>query len=325
MAVLGSDNITHSTNFKFNINGADRVGITTDSRIFIATPPFTSPVPGMVNSLGPIAIYTASASPASANFRFFKTRGSTPSSFNIVSVNDELGYIDFLGADGSAYRRAALILCNANHAAAGSIGGTLTFHATPAASGDVVEIVRINSDGLYVKSTTNWTGNFSRSIIDYVGGGTQYGMTFRTASGGQSRPINFLQGGGDNGTGTPTQVGSITTDTTGTAFNTSSDYRLKENIVPISNAIDRLKQLSVYRFNFINDKNKTVDGFIAHEAQGVIPECVTGIKDEVNEEGNPVYQGIDQSKIVPLLTASLQEAIEKIETLEEKVKQLEAI
>jgi hypothetical protein len=325
MAVLGSDNITHSTNFKFNINGADRVGITTDSRIFIATPPFTSPGPGMVNSQGPMHIYTAGADPNSNNFRFLKTRGSTPSSFNILSVNDELGFIDFLGADGSAYRRAALILCNANHAAAGSIGGTLTFHATPAGSGDVVETVRINADGLYVKSTANWAANFSRSIIDYAGGGTQFGMTFRTASGGQSRPINFLNGGGDNGAGTPTQVGSITTDTIGTSFNTSSDYRLKENFVPIENAISRLKQIPVYRFNFIIEPERVVDGFIAHEAQEVVPECVTGTKDQVDEEGNPVYQGIDQSKLVPLLTAALQEAIAKIEILEAKVEQLEAI
>jgi hypothetical protein len=69
-------------------------------------------------------------------------------------------------------------------------------------------------------------------------------------------------------------------------------------------------------FNFIADPDKTVDGFLAHEAQAVVPECVTGTKDEVDDENNPVYQGIDQSKLVPLLTAALQEAIAKIETLE---------
>jgi hypothetical protein len=111
-------------------------------------------------------------------------------------------------------------------------------------------------------------------------------------------------------------VGTITVSGSATAYNTSSDYRLKENVVPLTGAIDRLNDLQVHRFNFIADPDTTVDGFIAHEAQEVVPECVTGTKDEVDEDGNPVYQGIDQSKLVPLLTAALQEALQKIEDLE---------
>ena len=67
-----------------------------------------------------------------------------------------------------------------------------------------------------------------------------------------------------------------------------------------------------------------VDGFIAHEAQEVVPEAVTGTKDAVDEDGNPEYQGIDQSKLVPLLTKALQEAVTKIEALEARVTALEA-
>jgi hypothetical protein len=77
----------------------------------------------------------------------------------------------------------------------------------------------------------------------------------------------------------------------------------------LTGATDRLKQIPVHRFNFIADPDTTVDGFLAHEAQAVVPECITGTKDEVDDDGNPVYQGIDQSKLVPLLTAALQEAI----------------
>jgi hypothetical protein len=91
----------------------------------------------------------------------------------------------------------------------------------------------------------------------------------------------------------------------------------------LSGAIDRVNDLQVRRFNFIADPAKTVDGFIAHEAQAVVPECVTGEKDAVDDNGNPVYQGIDQSKLVPLLTAALQEAIAKIETLETRLTALE--
>ena len=118
-------------------------------------------------------------------------------------------------------------------------------------------------------------------------------------------------------------VGSISTSGSATSFNTSSDYRLKENVVPLTGAANRLNQLQVHRFNFIADPNITVDGFLAHEAQAVVPECVTGTKDAVDDDGNPVYQGIDQSKLVPLLTAALQEALQKIETLEAKVAALE--
>lgn len=109
--------------------------------------------------------------------------------------------------------------------------------------------------------------------------------------------------------------GGIVRSGSSVAYNTMSDYRLKENIVPVDNAVDRVKDLNPCRFNFI-DSEHTVDGFIAHEAQQVVPESVTGDKDAVDLEGNPVYQGIDQSKLVPLLTAALQEAIARIEVLE---------
>ena len=85
-----------------------------------------------------------------------------------------------------------------------------------------------------------------------------------------------------------------------------------------------MQQLKPNRFNFIADPEKTVDGFIAHEVQAVVPEAITGEKDAIDDNGDPVYQGIDQSKLVPLLTAALQEAIAKIETLEVKVAALEA-
>ena len=106
-------------------------------------------------------------------------------------------------------------------------------------------------------------------------------------------------------------------------YSTSSDYRLKENVVPISNGIERIKQLKPCRFNFIGgDADYVVDGFLAHEAGEVVREAINGEKDAVDAEGNPVYQGIDQSKIVPLLTAALKEAVAKIEELEARINAL---
>ncbi|AHN77411.1 hypothetical protein DA70_09555 [Pandoraea pnomenusa] len=128
---------------------------------------------------------------------------------------------------------------------------------------------------------------------------------------------------------TASQLGSITTNGSSTAYNTTSDYRLKENVVPISGALDRLSEMHPVRFNFIADaKKQVVDGFIAHELAEVVPEAVFGTKDAVQYE--PVYregydpqnigpedvigtrevivpQAVDYSKVTPLLAAAILE------------------
>jgi hypothetical protein len=149
------------------------------------------------------------------------------------------------------------------------------------------------------------------------------------------------------------QVGKINTLGTNTIYSTSSDYRLKTDIQPMQGSIDRVKALKPVNFEWITDGTR-VDGFIAHEAQEVVPEAIVGqkdaMRDKVNiitplieatydEEGNeltseipavteteqvPDYQGIDQSKIVPLLTSALQDAIAKIEALETRLTALES-
>jgi hypothetical protein len=122
-----------------------------------------------------------------------------------------------------------------------------------------------------------------------------------------------------NGNGT---VGQITTNGSSTAYVTSSDYRLKTDAQPMTGASARVQALNPVNFEWISSGER-VDGFLAHEAQAVVPECVTGTKDAVDADGNPDYQGIDQSKLVPLLTAALQEALTKIETLEARITALE--
>lgn len=105
-------------------------------------------------------------------------------------------------------------------------------------------------------------------------------------------------------------VGTIATNGSATSYNTSSDYRLKENEVAVSDGIERLKQLKPYKFNFKTDVDTTVDGFFAHEVSSVVPEAITGEKD--GEE----MQSIDQSKLVPLLVAAVQELTTRLEALE---------
>lgn len=133
-----------------------------------------------------------------------------------------------------------------------------------------------------------------------------------------------------------TEMGKIAVSSSGVAYNTSSDYRLKENLVGLDGALDRLAQLKAYRFNFISDPDTTVDGFVAHEVSDVVPEAVTGEKDEMEVVQMPVEgaepdelgvvetedveqikpQGIDQAKLVPLLVAAVQELSAKVAALE---------
>ena len=117
-------------------------------------------------------------------------------------------------------------------------------------------------------------------------------------------------------------VGTITVSSGSTAYNTSSDYRLKENVVELTGATERLKQLQPKRFSWIEDDldSANIDGFLAHEVQSIVPEAITGEKDgtKLDKEGNtvPHYQQIDQSKLVPLLVATIKELEARITALE---------
>ena len=125
---------------------------------------------------------------------------------------------------------------------------------------------------------------------------------------------------------TNTIIGSISRNGSNDSvnYNTSSDYRLKDGIVDKTDGIEKLKQLKPRKFYWKSNTDKTlVDGFLAHEVTDIVPEAISGTKDAVDEDDNIIPQAIDQSKLVPLLTAALQEAITKIETLEAKVKTLE--
>ena len=191
-------------------------------------------------------------------------------------------------------------------------------------SGVTNEALTINSAGnILIGSSTETPGAGNTSTGVGIRGG---GRLFVSADGTFSSfnrnnengtLINFYRSG--------TGVGDISVTTSSTSYNTSSDHRLKENVEDMTGAITRVKNLQPRRFSWIVDDEDAanVDGFLAHEAQSVVPEAVTGTHDEVDDDGNPVYQAIDQSKLVPLLTGALQEAIAKIEALETRVQALE--
>jgi len=197
------------------------------------------------------------------------------------------------------------------------------------------EAMQIDSSGHLLVGTATKVG--SPNIMT-VASNSEAGIHINGSSASINYGLTFYYDG--------SQTGQISWNTTTTSYNTSSDYRLKEDWVPMSDSITRVKALKPVNFAWKVDGSR-VDGFLAHEAQQVVPEAVTGEKDEVEAIGNvtdaegvvaeegvteptellegqtwtktgdrPVMQGIDQSKLVPLLTGALQEAITKIETLE---------
>ena len=188
-------------------------------------------------------------------------------------------------------------------------------------------------------------------IGDFVTDGSATGVLFGVG-GGSSAPeiLSSAQGTADrfhyefyNDNG---KVGGIKTNGSSTSYNTSSDYRLKESVDYTWDATTRLKQLKPARFNFITDDTNTpVDGFLAHEVSSIVPEAISGTKDamttevlyvegdelpdgksigDVKEASVPDYQGIDQSKLVPLLVKALQEQQAVIESLTTRITALEA-
>ena len=198
-------------------------------------------------------------------------------------------------------------------------------------AGSGVEFFRIQEGGnggrfmLNHTDTSSYNANFSVRHnssgpypIGAIGQSTNQGL------------IGFFAGDG-------TLIGSIAKSGSSVQYNTTSDYRLKENDASISDGITRIKQLRPIRFNWKDFPEKgNQDGFFAHEVSSVVPEAVTGEKDGIITQeyiddgkelqshlGKPIIQSLDHSKLVPLLTAALQEAVTKIETLETKVAALE--
>ena len=236
--------------------------------------------------------------------------GSTATSNNVITVtsaNNSTAGIDLMGDLTGAKGFRVKYEGNGNY-----------FAIEDNTSGSLSERMRLDSSGRVLAGKTSTT--YTTDGVMLSNGGNNYSRTSGTVidvnrNGSDGNVLSFYKAGAS--------VGSISVTGSSTAFNTSSDHRLKENVADMTGAIDRVKALAPKRFNFIADADTTVDGFLAHEAQAVVPEAVTGTHNEVDDDGNPVMQGIDQSKLVPLLTGALKEAIAKIEALEARVAALE--
>jgi hypothetical protein len=173
------------------------------------------------------------------------------------------------------------------------------------------ERMRIDSSGNLLVSTTTTTGNGAAFQVAGSGGG----MMLRIAKASEGTAHQFVVNS--------SVVGTIYAAPSSTSYNTSSDYRLKENIAPMTGALNVVQQLKPVTYNWKVDGSDG-QGFIAHELQEVVPDCVVGDKDAVDEDGNPKYQGVDTSFLVATLTAAIQEQQTIIETLKADIAELKA-
>ena len=254
---------------------------------------------------------------------FSKTRSGNLTGATAAQAGDAVGAITWNAADGTDIEHgiAAIDAVVESGITTNDTPGAIRFY-TNSGTTSASEKVRINGNGVLMVNATSQIGSGGGTTAGLVvrggGGGPHVAVLRNMDTSGGANQIEFQDGNGD-------VCGAINSNATNntTSYGTSSDYRLKENVSAVSGAIDKLKRLEPKTYNFISNTEKTKeDGFLAHELAEVIPNAVTGEKDAVHENGEMDIQQVDYGKLTPLLTAALQEAIAKIETLEAEVAAL---
>ena len=178
-------------------------------------------------------------------------------------------------------------------------GGHYWYNAPSGTAGNAItftQAMTLDAGGNLLVGTTTVirAGKISVSFAD----ASSRGIVTKTDVTTTSAALLFTNPNGD--------VGNITTSGSATAYNTSSDYRLKHDVAPMTGALAKVAALKPVTYKW-NADNSDGEGFIAHELAEVVPQCVTGEKDAVDEDGNPKYQGIDTSFLIATLTAAIQE------------------
>jgi hypothetical protein len=197
--------------------------------------------------------------------------------------------------------------------------------------GDQIDADVWNLENNSVKAAGNFrTGSRTLSVTENVEG-TYIAQTFSSTNRNDGTPFFINRSTGTtsatvvqfyrNGTAAGTINASTTAAPTLVA---PSDYRLKENVEPLTDAANRIKSANVYTYNMIADEDKELRyGFLAHEVQDLMHDLVIGEKDAVDENGEPVYQQIQETRLIPVLVAALKDALVKIDDLETRLAKLE--
>lgn len=289
------------------------VGLSTGlSGLSITNSPVTSS--GTLDISGTLGVASGGTGLASVTAGNLIT-GNGTNAFNSISPGSA-GQV--LTSSGSAWSSSALPTASSSSSgivstSSQTFSGSKTFSSAFSASTTGNRIGKTaNPDSKWPLFVASDTADPALNCYNGSASGYALNVLYKSSS---SNPIIFQRVNPDFDT--LAKTGDITGTTTSVAYNTSSDYRLKENIVPLTDAITKLKLLAPKRFTWKNAPEEgVVEGFIAHEVQEIIPNAVTGVKDAVDAKGNIIAQGMDSSFLVPLLTAALQEAIARIEALE---------
>jgi hypothetical protein len=187
----------------------------------------------------------------------------------------------------------------------GNVTGDVTGNATSADYATRAALGPVN--GTF---TQDHTADSNKIYVGGFGSGKGNGILCQRADSTNGTALTFNNESG-------AQKGSIVITSTGTNFNGTSDYRLKEDLQQIVSPLDKLNNLNPVNFKWIGSNERT-DGFIAHEVQSVVPNAVCGDKDAVDADGNPIYQQVDQSKLIPILVGAIQELSRKVAELESR-------
>jgi hypothetical protein len=265
---------------------------------------------------------STSSTSAYGNLQLRRGRGTSGSPAAVLS-GDALGYIQFFGYSGSAFNLGAYFQAVAESNFSGSASQTYVRLLTAASGTTLSEAVRWTSAGNYYINTTSLNlGSGNAANVGHTFEAA--GRATHSASSASSLVLNrlttdgsaadFYRGG--------VFVGSISVTGAGTSFNTSSDYRLKMDVAPMTGALALIQQMRPVTYLWINGRVPG-SGFIAHELQAVFPGAVNGAKDATDEAGAPVYQGVDFSKLVPTLVCALQEQQTVIEALQARLTSVE--
>jgi hypothetical protein len=258
-----------------------------------------------------LVISRASTDVSAGNLQLRKARGSQSARATVLS-GDTVGSMMFSAHDGTDFRSAARIFVQVDGTpGTNNMPGRLVFATTPSGSSTPTERMRITGGGavLVGQSSTIVPGQENTTTGHCL---VADGRIYSSCNGAATATVNRNTSNGPlfSLRRQGSVVGSIDVTTTATSFVTSSDYRLKQNVEPMVGGLAKLAALAPKTFEFINEPNVKVDGFIAHEVQAVVPQAVTGEKD--GEE----MQGLDHSKLVPVLVAAVQELSAKVAALE---------
>jgi hypothetical protein len=236
----------------------------------------------------------------------------------IQNNNANTGIAGVQFSSDATYFKAAIGLVRSDANGKGSIVFYNDSNADAADWATSDEKMRIDSSGNLLVGTTTQIGAEQVGISFADASKNGLGIQVQASTSGAAFTV-FRNSSG-------TLIGSITRNTTTNAvlYNTSSDYRLKENITPLTNALARVSALKPVQWSWKDCDGAVGEGFIAHEVQDVVPAAVSGEKDAVDAEGNIKPQGMDSSYLVATLTAALQEAHGLIKDLQARVDALEA-